>query len=145
MVQTSTARRSVETLVEKWHRLARQAADSGIEILRVSATGETFASSATLAGELHRVSVDACDCLGHERWGRCSHRARLLATLGRLPALTPAPAAACPTCSGRGVDPDCSGHPVAGMTVHCPCHACDRAGTMAAAAVLTEQPARAAA
>ncbi len=141
MVQSITTRRPVETLAEKWHRLARQAEESSIEILRVSATGETFASSATLVGELHRVSVDACDCMGHEWWGRCSHRARLLATLGRLPALTPAPAASCPTCSGRGIDPGCSGHPVAGMTIHCPCYACDGAGTLPVDVVISERPA----
>ncbi len=141
MVRSITARRPVETLAEKWHRLARQAEESGIEILRVSATGETFATSATLAGELHRVTVAACDCMGHERWGRCSHRARLLATLGRLPALTPAASATCPTCTGRGIDPDCSGHAVAGMTVHCPCFACDGSGTGPVDVVISERPA----
>ncbi|MDP9359417.1 MAG: hypothetical protein M3R02_29855 [Chloroflexota bacterium] len=139
MVQSITTRRPVETLAEKWRRLARQAEESGIEILRVSATGETFASSATLVGELHRVSVDACDCMGHERWGRCSHRAWLLATLGQLPALTSEPAATCTTCTGRGVDPDCTGHAVAGMTIHCPCYACDGAGTVPVDVVISEQ------
>ncbi len=146
MVQTSTARRSVETLAEKWHRLARLAVEQGVTLLTETGSGERFALSVSRPGEIHRLTPDGsgfiCSCEGFLRWARCKHAAALLAELGRLPAVEPTPAsvATCPTCGGRGIDPACTGHPVAGMTIHCACYGCDGAGTVSVSVVLAEQP-----
>jgi len=34
-----------------------------------------FVTSASHPGRVHRVTRFDCDCEGHRRWGRCSHRA----------------------------------------------------------------------
>ncbi len=142
MAQTTQARRPVETLAEKWHRLARLAVEQGVTLLTETGSGERFAMSVSRPGEIHRLTPNGsgftCSCEGFLQWGRCKHAAALLAELGRLPATESAPAAivACPTCGGRGIDPDCSGHPVAAMVVHCPCPRCQGTGTASVAVVM---------
>ena len=142
MVQTAI-RRPVETPAEKLRRLVALARAEGVELLRESTTGEVFATSATVAGEIYRLTDRTCTCPGFERWGRCKHHSLLLAELGQLPALAPAAVTVCPACGGRGVDPACRGHRVTGGAVTCPCERCQGTGTVAPA--ITERPARLAA
>ncbi len=111
-MDTATTRRPVETLAEKWHRLARLAVEQGVTLLTETGSGERFALSISRPGEIHRLTPNGsgftCTCEGFLRWGRCKHAAALLAELGRLPAVEPITAAvnarpaACPTCHGTG-------------------------------------------
>ncbi|MDP9471599.1 MAG: hypothetical protein M3Q71_13190 [Chloroflexota bacterium] len=147
MVQATT-RRPVETLAEKWHRLARLAVEQGVTLLTETGSGERFAMSVSRPGEIHRLTPDgsgfACSCEGFLRWGRCKHAAALLAELGRLPHAEPAPSpvATCPVCAGRGIDPACRGHRVsAGYFVHCACFQCQGTGTATVDVVIAERPA----
>ncbi len=145
-MNTATSRRIVTQRVEDLLRLADQAEAKGVRIL-LTADGEHFATSASTPTMLHRVSEHGCDCRGFSCWGRCSHHSLLLSQLGLIPDLEPAPAAtvSCPTCGGRGIDPACTGHPVSGMVIHCPCYQCQGAGTATVEVVIAERPARAAA
>ncbi len=133
----TTKGRRPETVAEKWHRLARLAREQNVLLLTESASGERFAMSVSQPGKIHRLTPNGfgftCSCEGFLRWNRCKHAAALLEELGWLRAVerTPASIATCPTCHGSGIDPACSGHPVAGMTIHCPCYACDGSGTVA--------------
>ncbi len=141
-MQTTTSRRIVTQRAEDLARLAGQAEHRGVRIL-LTADGEHFATSSSSAVTLHRVSPAGCDCRGFAYWGRCTHHSLLLAELGQLPAVEPAPVVVCPACGGRGVDPACHGHRVAGGVVTCPCERCQGAGTVAP--TITERPARLAA
>ncbi len=139
MVQTSPVRRPVRatTPADLW-RLADQARTNGVRLFTEAATGARFATSATEPGTIYYVTGYSCTCKGFCYAGRCQHHSLLLAELGWLPDLEPAPAAVatCSTCGGRGIDPACAGHPVAGMTIHCPCYACDGAGSVTVSVVL---------
>ncbi len=143
MVQTATRRPVRPTTPADLWRLADQARANGVRLLSEGLSGERFATSATDPNTVYRLTAYSCTCKGFCHTGRCQHHALLLAELGWLPDLEPAPAsvATCPTCGGRGIDPACSGHPVAGMTVHCPCHACQGAGTVTVDVVIAERPA----
>ena len=107
-----------ETLAQKWHRLAKLGRAEGVVLLTEATTGERFATSATVAGEVYRLTPGSCSCKGFAHYARCKHLALLLAELGRLPALP------CGTCGGIGTDPGCAGHPVAGGVLVCGCPAC---------------------
>ncbi len=138
MVQTQTRRPVRPTTPADLWRLADQARTNGVRLLSEGLSGERFATSATDPSTVYRLTAYSCTCMGFCHTGRCQHHALLLAELGWLPDLEPVPAAVatCPTCGGCGIDPACAGHPVAGMTVHCPCDACDGAGTVTVAVVL---------
>ncbi len=139
MVQASPVRRPVRptTPADLW-RLADQARTNGVRLFTEAATGARFATSATEPGTVYYVTGLSCTCRGFCYAGRCQHHSLLLAELGWLPDLEPVPAAivTCPPCGGRGIDPACAGHSVAGMTVHCPCFACDGVGTVTVSVVL---------
>ncbi|MDP9366813.1 MAG: hypothetical protein M3Q03_00820 [Chloroflexota bacterium] len=138
-MQTTQTRRPVRptTPADLW-RLADQARTNGVRLLSEGLSGERFATSATDPGTVYRLTAYSCTCRGFTHHQRCQHHSLLLAELGWLPDLDPAPVAtvSCPTCGGRGIDPACTGHPVAGMTIHCPCYACQGAGTVAVSVVL---------
>ncbi len=139
MVQT-TPRRPVRatTPADLW-RLADQARTNGVRLFIEAATGARFATSATEPGTVYYVTGVSCTCRGFCYAGRCQHHSLLLAELGRLPAVEPAPApvATCPTCGGNGIDPDCRGHRVApGYYVHCACARCDGSGAVTVSVVL---------
>ncbi len=92
-----------ETRDEALVRLARQAQERGVQLFRVTTTGEVFASSVSRPGELHRVTHLSCDCVGFVRHQRCMHYAKLMADLGWLPKLAEEMAmVVCSACSGSG-------------------------------------------
>ncbi len=150
-MDTRTQRRVNVQRSEDLARLADQGERKGIRIL-LTADGAHFATSASTPTMLHRVSEQGCDCRGYQAWHRCMHHSLLLSQLGRIPDpeptvnvtevvildAQPAPASvgSCSMCGGRGIDPDCAGHPVAGMTIHCPCYQCQGAGTATVDVVL---------
>lgn len=66
-------------------RLADAARNEGSQVFIESATEETFVTSGIMPGVLYRVTRDACSCQGHTSFGRCKHRALLLAWLRENP------------------------------------------------------------
>ncbi len=122
--QTRIGRQRTEDLI----RLADQAEQRGI-VIRMTLDGEMLATSVSNPTLLHRVTRETCDCRGFRCWGRCTHHALLLSQLGEIPDLAPT-FVACPVCHGSGIDPECSGHRVAGGTATCPCYGCRGNGTV---------------
>jgi len=123
------------TAADLW-RLADQGRANGVRLLSECVTGERFATSATQAGTVYRVTAYSCTCPGFCHHQRCQHHALLLSELGWLPdvagdvAVVAAPSPvtiACLVCGGHGFEPDCTGHPTAAGRVWCECPACDGA------------------
>ena len=79
---------NIETRDEALRRLARQAHQRGIRVVRYPITGEHFALSRSQPEIVHRVTPVSCDCLGFSYHNRCTHYAALLEQTGQLP---PAP------------------------------------------------------
>ena len=98
-------------------RLADEARRQGVVVYKVEGLKGTawFSPSQSRPGVAHALTAVSCDCDGFLRWQRCRHLARLLDTLGWLPAGDPDPAppaapvalavpsAPCPDCDGAGV------------------------------------------
>ncbi|MDP9357337.1 MAG: hypothetical protein M3R02_19020 [Chloroflexota bacterium] len=137
-MQTQTRRPVRPTTPADLWRLADQARTNGVQLFTEAATGARFATSATEPGTVYYVTGMSCTCRGFTHHQRCQHHSLLLAELGWLPDPAPAPAlvGSCSMCGGRGIDPDCAGHPVAGMVVHCPCPRCQGTGTASVAVVM---------
>ena len=75
---------TVATPLDFW-RLAEEAEHRGIRILVEPISGEHFATSASQANILYRLTHYSCTCKGFLRWQRCTHHSLLLAQLGWLP------------------------------------------------------------
>ncbi len=73
------------------HRLAEAARTKGIRIRRDRRDNRYYASSCSHPGRWHYVTAVSCDCPGFISHQRCSHHSALLAALGWLPPLPPAP------------------------------------------------------
>ena len=73
------------------HRLAEEAERRGITILVEPISGEHFATSASEANKIYRLTHHSCSCRGFFRWQRCTHHALLLAQLGWLPEVEDGP------------------------------------------------------
>ncbi len=148
MVQTATRRPVRRATPERWQAALKRALDAGVQVRQLAGSGAWVATSATAPAAAYLVSGQSCECQAAEHGDPvCPHRAAFWHAQGALdldpePAATPvvvepAPAATCPTCNGNGIDPECCGHRVApGYFVHCPCYACDGAGSVAVAVVL---------
>jgi hypothetical protein len=91
-----------ETRDEALIRLAAQARAQGVQLLRVVATGEVFATSISRPGELHRLTHYSCDCEGFIRHQRCQHYAKLMDSLGWLPEVASNEPATTPCLACRG-------------------------------------------
>ncbi len=147
-MQTQTTAQRISTQrAEDLARLASQGEKKGLRFLVFLVDHRTGAHVATSASDPSRCyQVDAergCTCKGFDTWGRCQHHSLLLAELGRLPEPAAAPVLVCPACGGRGSDPACHGHRLAGGVITCPCDRCQGVGHVAP--VITEAPARLAA
>ena len=82
---TQAIRRTRPAAAADFHRLADQGRTNGVLLLTEGATGERFATSATQAGTVYRVTAYSCSCPGFCRHQRCQHHSLLLAELGWLP------------------------------------------------------------
>ncbi len=75
---------TVATPTDFW-RLAEEAERRGIRILVEPISNEHFATSASKANTLYRLTHYSCTCKGFLTWQRCTHHSLLLAQLGWLP------------------------------------------------------------
>ncbi len=152
MVQTTTRRPVRHATPERWQAALRRALAEGVQVRQLAGSGAWIATSGSDATAAYLVNGQACECQAGEYGDPvCKHRAAFWHALGSLDlepepvaVVAPAPIATCLTCGGNGFDPACTGHAVAGMTIHCPCFACDGAGTVAVDVVIAERPAIAA-
>jgi len=122
-------------------RLADLAERRGVKVLVEPISGEHFATSASKAHLLYRLTHYSRTCPGFVAWQRCTHHSLLLAELGWLPDAPdddpeprpPAPAAAAATpapcwgCTGRGTERI---EDAAGRWHTVPCAGCGGAGTV---------------
>jgi len=74
-----------ETRTDALRRLACRARERGVSILEYPPANEFYATSTSRPGELHRITLVSCDCLGFLRHARCGHHALLLVQLGQVP------------------------------------------------------------
>jgi hypothetical protein len=124
------------------HRLAENARNRGVRILREATSGEYYATSGSDPELCYRVTGYSCSCPGFLRWSRCGHHSLLLLTLGWLPEDDPDPtppiAAArtasipCTVCNGKGTE-----HPF-GDHLAVVCLTCSGTGSLIAAAELDQ-------
>jgi len=105
MVQSVERRR--ESRDQALHRLAIDARERGITVLRHEPTNEYYVESSSAPGRLHRVTAVSCSCKGFQFRAYCCHLAALLDHLGWLP-VSPDPTPAVATV--RILCPDCRGH-----------------------------------
>ncbi len=153
-MNTATTRPARRATHERWQAALRRALAEGIQVRQLAGSGAWIATSGTDAAAAYLVSGNGCECQAGEYGDPvCKHRAAYWHVLGSLD-LEPEPAtsfvdvpvpAPCPVCRGTGFDPACHGHLVEWRyMVHCPCSACDGAGTAAVDVVIRERPAHAA-
>jgi hypothetical protein len=83
-------------------RLAKQARQIGVQLFRVTSSGEMFATSISRPGQLHRLTTISCDCVGFIRHQRCMHYAALLDARGWLPSVDSPATLPCDYCKGSG-------------------------------------------
>ncbi len=139
MVQTQTGRPVRRATPERWQAALKRALDEGIQVRQLVGSGAWIATSGSDTAAAYLVSAQGCECQAGEYGDPvCKHRAAYWRALGALD-LEPEPVVApatCPACGGNGFDPACTGHPVAGMVIHCPCPTCDGAGIVTVSVVL---------
>lgn len=71
-----------ETYEDAVHRLAQQARDKGVRLVRDVRDGRHYASSISKPGTWHYVTGISCDCQGFVSHGRCMHHSALMSALG---------------------------------------------------------------
>ncbi len=129
MVQTATHRPVRRATPERWQAALKRALEAGVQIRQLAGSGAWVATSATDPAVAYLVNAQSCECQAAEHGDPvCLHRAMYWNAVGVLD-LEPEPAAA-------PFDSACSGHRVAGTTIHCPCARCDGSGAVTVSVVL---------
>ncbi len=147
---TTQTRKPMVATPARWQTALRRAVAEGVQVRQLAGSGAWIATSGSDVTAAYLVSANGCECQAGEYGDPvCKHRAAYWHALGRLdlePELaavappTPESVIACLHCDGNGFDPTCQGHRITGSyTVHCPCSACDGAGTLADSIVPAER------
>jgi hypothetical protein len=132
-----------ETREAAVRRLAEQARQRGVKLVRDRNDGRHYASSISEPGAWHLVTGYSCDCIGFQRHQRCMHHSALLAALGWINDEVPEPEPLEPlTSPGSSECHECLGSGFArvyfggGLSdwVAAPCTACDATSTLRRAA-----------
>lgn len=71
-------------LAEDYDRMLHKSFIDGIEVAPTLNPRIFLATSVSVPERKHRVTVAMCSCQGHQRFGYCKHRARLLFDLGPI-------------------------------------------------------------
>ncbi len=136
-MNTATSRRIATH--ERWQAALQRALAEGLQVRQLAGSGTWIATSGTDAAAAYLVSANGCECQAGEFGDPvCKHWAMLWHALGLLDlepdassVVEPEMVTTCPACGGTGFHATCRGHWIAGgYVVHCPCSACDGAGTV---------------